>query len=167
VQFEEFCYDKFRITEFPWRVEGYKPITVEDFAIIKKGEQTIQEAKVIELAEKRGHEITNYEGGEYINKDTIALFYCSSHNVSQWKRIHDYKKSVYGVVCCCPAQKEGFDGFLANISEKGHSFKLNPSKNASTKEDLSTILIRCPNHETEFTLSAEYYCTKGLDCCGP
>lgn len=167
-QFEEFCRMEYSITTFPWREEGYAPVTPEEFGEHLKVGRAAMLKKRLDLAASRGHTIVEFIGG-YRNKESIGVFYCKKHKIFELKSAHNYHR---GNLVCCYEKSHRIDPqiymlFFPKLREHGHYFEKigfnGPSNIVFNMQ--TTVCITCPKHKTKEFLTVSEYSKKGLSCC--
>lgn len=95
-QFEEFCREKYGITDFPWRQGNHKPSFLEFEENLVSGVN--KRAKEFEeLVKSRGHIIIE---GTFVNNSSIFTVQCLKHDTFSEVKVQRYKNAAFGVKCC-------------------------------------------------------------------
>lgn len=130
--------------------------------------------KELELLKKKcadfNHEIVDFLGGQYINKDSIGLFYCKTHQIFEYKRVHNYKRANCGLFCCSKDAKGKTNlvsqVFLPAISGTPYSFQ---KENSDRHHQLlmgTPLMFRCQVHTNVLVRQTpQEFLTRGMPCC--
>lgn len=100
-QFEEFCKEKYGITDFPWRQGNHKPSFLEFGKNIVSGIN--KRAKEFEeLVKSRDHSIVE---GTFVSNRSMFTIKCLKHDIISEIQVGRYKKAAFGVKCCAAAKQ--------------------------------------------------------------
>nr|WDY12858.1 putative HNH homing endonuclease [Chloroidium sp. KL-2023a] len=116
-QFEEFCREKYGITEFPWRQGNHKPSFLDFKQNLVSGIN--KRAKEFEdLVKSRDHSIVE---GTFVNNKSMFTVRCQKHDTVSEVQVQRYKNAVFGVQCCAlEKQSIAADKYRAeNFFKKG------------------------------------------------
>ena len=97
-QFEQFCFEHYKIVVFPWNYGNHEPSFIKNH--VKKNLLTVQqkqESNIKQLALSRGHEFVT---GSYEMVHSNVTIFCLKHKLTTHTTYHNYKRSKFGCHCC-------------------------------------------------------------------
>jgi len=172
-QFENWCYKKFGLTEFPWRQQNYSPPTLEEILKDLEGGRIYQTVKLFDHPIRPCHKFVDFldekgnPGGEYKTQDSVVNIFCEEHRVMEFKPVINYTRARAagrGTLCCGRIASRYRGKFQSNISGTSHAFyaKFQPQENFTTK---TRIQVWCYSHSIWACMTVENYVKYGMKCC--
>jgi hypothetical protein len=72
-QFEAYAQKYFNIISFPWREEGYEPISLEKMETLQKESRFVHFDNLVQKAESRQHTLLECLGGDFKTKQAFVF----------------------------------------------------------------------------------------------
>lgn len=103
LQFEKFIGEHYDIKTFPWKYGNHEP----NFTYNELKQDVVTKKQIIKtviknLANSRGHKILS---GTYEHNKSSITVYCPRHDTTYHTNVHNYKRAVFGVLCCANVKR--------------------------------------------------------------